>query len=76
MTVDEELVFLNGRELAALIRTRKVSPVEVTTAFLDRVERLNPRVNAFILSGRFSVIVCTAPSRVVSTSAMRPTIAD
>jgi aspartyl-tRNA(Asn)/glutamyl-tRNA(Gln) amidotransferase subunit A len=46
--VDEELVFLSGRELAALIRTRKVSPVEVTTAFLDRVDALNPKVNAFI----------------------------
>src|ERR1700688_2125332 len=29
------------------------------------------RLNAFITSGRLSVIVCTAPSRVTSTSAMR-----
>ncbi|MBI4522051.1 MAG: Asp-tRNA(Asn)/Glu-tRNA(Gln) amidotransferase GatCAB subunit A [Gemmatimonadetes bacterium] len=43
-----DLVFKSGRELAALIRTKQVSPVEVTTAFLDRVERLNPRVNAFL----------------------------
>jgi aspartyl-tRNA(Asn)/glutamyl-tRNA(Gln) amidotransferase subunit A len=48
VTVDEELVFLSGRELAALIRTRRVSPVEVVTAFLDRAESLNPRVNAFL----------------------------
>jgi hypothetical protein len=27
-------------------------------------------LNAFILSGRLNVIVCTAPSRVTSTSAM------
>jgi aspartyl-tRNA(Asn)/glutamyl-tRNA(Gln) amidotransferase subunit A len=45
---ENDLVFLSGRELAALIRTRQVSPVEVTTAFLDRVEALNPKVNAFI----------------------------
>ena len=43
-----DLVFKSGQELAALIKTRKVSPVEVTEAFLDRAERLNPRVNAFI----------------------------
>ena len=43
-----DLVFKSGQELAALIKTRKVSPVEVTEAFLDRAEMLNPRVNAFI----------------------------
>jgi len=45
---DSELVFMSGRELAAMIRSKQVSPVDVTTAFLDRVEALNPRVNAFI----------------------------
>jgi aspartyl-tRNA(Asn)/glutamyl-tRNA(Gln) amidotransferase subunit A len=43
-----DLVFKSGQELAALIKTRKVSPVEVAEAFLDRAEMLNPRVNAFI----------------------------
>jgi aspartyl-tRNA(Asn)/glutamyl-tRNA(Gln) amidotransferase subunit A len=45
---DNELVFKNAHELAALIRTRKVSPVEVTEAFLARIEALNSKVNAFI----------------------------
>jgi aspartyl-tRNA(Asn)/glutamyl-tRNA(Gln) amidotransferase subunit A len=43
-----DLVFKSGQELAALIKTRKVSPVEVTEAFLARAEALNPRINAFI----------------------------
>ena len=43
-----DLVFKSGQELAALIKTRKVSPVEVTEAFLDRAQMLNPRVNAFV----------------------------
>jgi aspartyl-tRNA(Asn)/glutamyl-tRNA(Gln) amidotransferase subunit A len=43
-----DLVFKSGQELAALIKSRKVSPVEVTEAFLDRAEMLNPKVNAFI----------------------------
>ena len=34
--------------LADLIRTRRVSPVEVTQACLDRIERLDPRLRAFI----------------------------
>ena len=45
---DNELVFKSGRELATLIKSRKVSPVEVTEAFLARAEALNPRVNAYI----------------------------
>jgi aspartyl-tRNA(Asn)/glutamyl-tRNA(Gln) amidotransferase subunit A len=45
---DNELVFKSGQQLAALIKTRRVSPVEVTEAFLDRTEALNPRVNAYI----------------------------
>ena len=45
---DNELVFKPAYELATLIRTRKVSPVEVTQAFLARIDALNPKVNAFI----------------------------
>lgn len=35
-------------EAGALLRARKLSPVELTRACLDRIERLNPRLNAFI----------------------------
>lgn len=45
---DSELVFKSGRELASLIKARKISPVEVTQTFLDRIDALNPRLNAFI----------------------------
>ncbi len=45
---DSELVFRTAAELGTLIRSRKLSPVELTRAFLDRIERLNPRLNAFI----------------------------
>src|SRR5258705_13605456 len=31
-----------------MIKTKKVSPVEVTQAYLDRIETLNPKLNAFI----------------------------
>jgi Asp-tRNA(Asn)/Glu-tRNA(Gln) amidotransferase A subunit family amidase len=39
---------LSAREIAAQIRGKAVSPVEVARAHLDRIERLNPRLNAFV----------------------------
>ncbi len=39
---------LSAREIAAQIRRKEVSPVEVARAHLDRIERLNPGLNAFV----------------------------
>jgi aspartyl-tRNA(Asn)/glutamyl-tRNA(Gln) amidotransferase subunit A len=38
---------LSITELARLIRTRQVSPLEVVEHFLRRIESINPRLNAF-----------------------------
>ena len=38
----------SAREIAAQIRRKAVSPVEVARAHLDRIERLNPKLNAFV----------------------------
>jgi aspartyl-tRNA(Asn)/glutamyl-tRNA(Gln) amidotransferase subunit A len=43
-----ELYFLTIAEAAKLIRTRKLSPVELTQAYLHRVQALDPQINAFI----------------------------
>jgi Asp-tRNA(Asn)/Glu-tRNA(Gln) amidotransferase A subunit family amidase len=43
----EDLCYLPVTELAAAIRTRRLSPVELTTAILDRIEQLNPKLNAY-----------------------------
>lgn len=43
-----EIVFTPARKLARLIRTRKVSALEVMTAFIAQVERVNPKVNAIV----------------------------
>jgi aspartyl-tRNA(Asn)/glutamyl-tRNA(Gln) amidotransferase subunit A len=43
----EDLGFLPATELADMIRTRKLSPVEYMLALLSRIEALNPRINAF-----------------------------
>ena len=42
------LAFLTISELSELIRTKQVSPVEVTNLMLQRIERLNPTLNAYI----------------------------
>src|ERR1035438_5800771 len=38
----------SAREIAAQIRAKAVSPVEVARIHLDRIERLNPVLNAFV----------------------------
>ncbi len=45
---DSEIVFRSASDLAALLKTRKLSPVEVVRAYLDRIDAVNPRLGAFI----------------------------
>ena len=44
----DDLAFLTIGELTELIRSRKISPVEVSRAMLERIGRLNPKLNAYI----------------------------
>ncbi len=44
----EELCTLGVVELGRSFRSRTLSPVEVTRATVERIERLNPQLNAFI----------------------------
>ncbi|MEJ1159084.1 amidase [Prosthecomicrobium sp. N25] len=44
-----EFCFLTIAEASRLIAARKLSPVELTRAFLERIEALDPVLNAFIL---------------------------
>ena len=40
--------FLGAARLAALVRAREVSPVELVRAYLDRIDRLDDRLRAYI----------------------------
>src|SRR5688500_9247143 len=42
-----DLCYTPATELARLIRTRALSPVEITRAVLERIDSVNPRVNAY-----------------------------
>jgi amidase len=45
---DPDLVMLDALALSRAIRSKQVSCVEVMNAYLDHIERLNPRVNAIV----------------------------
>ena len=43
-----EIPFLSATELAELLRSRQVSPVEATEAYLVRIEQVDPSLNSYI----------------------------
>ncbi len=43
-----DLTFLSASQIAEQIRIKKISPVEVVKAYLARIEKLNPKINAFV----------------------------
>ncbi|MBI4609114.1 MAG: amidase [Candidatus Rokubacteria bacterium] len=44
---NDELCYMSATELAEAIRTRTLSPLDVTKAILARIEQVNPKVNAY-----------------------------
>jgi amidase len=52
----DALCFLSARDLAAQIRSKQVSALEVMTAFLAQISRLNPALNAIV--GKLDDDVC------------------
>jgi aspartyl-tRNA(Asn)/glutamyl-tRNA(Gln) amidotransferase subunit A len=44
----DDVAFLGARRLGALVRERKASPVEIVRLYLDRIERLDARLRAYI----------------------------
>jgi len=46
--MDESLAFASLGELAALLRRRDISPVELAAFFIERIEQYDPAFNAYI----------------------------
>ena len=46
--MSDELAFASALDLAARVRAREVSPVELVQLYLDRIERLDPQLNSFV----------------------------
>ena len=49
------IAFAPASELRDLIATKQVSPVEVTELYYDRIENLDPKLNAYTLEEGFDV---------------------
>jgi amidase len=43
-----DIVMMDGAALAGTIRARQASCVEVMTAYLDHIDKINPKVNAIV----------------------------
>ncbi len=46
--IAEEILYSPLSELAKLIKRKKLSPVKLTEGYLSRIEKLSPRLNAFV----------------------------
>lgn len=45
--MDEELCYMPALEMAEAIRKREISCIEVVDAVLERIEKINPKINAY-----------------------------
>ena len=52
----DDLEFASIETLSALLVKKKISPLELTQVYLSRIERLNPKLNAFITVGSESAL--------------------
>ena len=68
----EDLCFAPASELAAAVAVRDLSPVEIIDTVLDRIERLEPRLNAFatLTADRARNAARQAEARVMSGAAL------
>ena len=52
MAADDDIAWISAVSLLELYRGKAASPVEVTRALLDRLDRLQPKINAFCIVDR------------------------
>jgi aspartyl-tRNA(Asn)/glutamyl-tRNA(Gln) amidotransferase subunit A len=50
--VTDDVLLRSAADIVSLYQSKQLSPVQVLTATLDRIERLNPRYNAFVTIDR------------------------
>ncbi len=46
--ISDDILFSPITELSKLLKRRKVSPVALTHAYLERIEKISPKLNAFV----------------------------
>ena len=48
MTIANETAFMDAAAQAELVRNKEVTPLELVEAAIERIERLNPKLNAVV----------------------------
>ncbi|HEY4839709.1 MAG TPA: amidase [Candidatus Acidoferrales bacterium] len=57
-----KVAFATIAELSVLLARRKISPVEITTLFLERIEKYNPTLNAYLTVTRDAALAAARES--------------
>ena len=52
MTTGNDIAFQSASELRDLIREKQVSPVELVRLYFERIDSLNPQLNAYLTLAR------------------------
>ena len=64
--MDDQLAYESATDLLALISTKQVSPVEITEIFLNRIEKLDPKLHAFLfVDGELSMKAATVAEQTI-----------
>ncbi|MEE8374678.1 MAG: amidase family protein [Dehalococcoidia bacterium] len=66
--VNQEICWMSAVDMAAAIREKKLSPVEVVSAILERIEAINPKINAYVT---LTAETAMAEAKVAEDAAMR-----
>ena len=71
---EEDLCFTPATRLAAMVAARELSPVEIIDTVLARIERLEPRINAFatLTAARAREAAKAAEAKVMAGAALGP----
>src|SRR5271156_7062439 len=62
MSADQDVVYASAVSLLDLYRKKALSPVEVTRLRLDRLDALQPRINAFCIVDREGALAAARAS--------------
>ena len=66
MNIDDQLAYSSAADLLNLMRTKQVSPVEITQMYLNRIEKLDSQLNSFLFVDKnFSMKAAVAAERAI-----------